>query len=124
MISSTRTSSSTAESAAVLAWEIHDAWLSDPDMPIVAGAMADAVRVFAIRAALAEQRGETAAALPAPAAVELGGMLLFAQMPELSRVAHRTGHLLILGRDEWAPGGELHRLYADAFGPTDPALWA
>jgi hypothetical protein len=106
--------------------EIHGAWAADPAMPDVAGCMADAVRVLAIRAAVHETTGDaSAAALPAPAAVELSGRLLERQFPELSQVAERSGHALVHGADggRWEPGDFLHRVYAEAFGPVTGRHW-
>jgi hypothetical protein len=106
--------------------EIHDVWAADPEMPDVSGCMADAVRVLAVRAAVYEAtRDAGAAALPAPAAVELSGRLLERQFPELSRVAERSGHVLVHGADggRWEPGGFLHRVYAEAFGPVAGRHW-
>ncbi|MER7488727.1 hypothetical protein ABTY20_23040 [Streptomyces sp. NPDC126497] len=106
--------------------EIHDAWTADPDMPEMAGCMADAVRVLAIRAAVHEATGDAgAAALVAPVAVELSALLLERQFPEVAGVMARTGHRFIAGRrgTHWQPGGYLHRVYGDAFGQAGGRHW-
>jgi hypothetical protein len=112
------------EMTARRAAEIHAAWTADPELPSVTGCMADAVRVLAVRAAVYEAAGEVAAALPAPAAVELSERLLEHQFPELRRVAERGGHSLVHGAGgRWEPGDFLHRLYAAAFGPVQGRHW-
>lgn len=98
---------------------IRTAWTSDPDMPDTAGCLADAVRVLAVRAATND------AGLVAPAPVELAANLLVLQFPELDDVAARTGHSFVpaAGAGTYVPGGRLHRLYTDAFGPADARHW-
>lgn len=106
--------------------EIHGRWMADPEMPDVAGSMADAVRVLAIRAAVHEATGdEDAAALPAPAAVELSGLLLGRQFPEVHDVMDRSGHRFIEGIQgtRWLPGSYAHRVYVGAFGPVGGRHW-
>jgi hypothetical protein len=106
--------------------EIHDAWTADPEMPDVAGCVADAVRVLAVRAAVHEAtKDEDAAALVAPVAVELSALLLDRQFPEVARVMARTGHRFISGRrgTHWQPGGYLHRVYVGAFGQAGGRHW-
>lgn len=106
--------------------DIVTAWTADEDMPDVAGCAEDAVRVFAIRAAvLAETKDEDAAALPAPAVVELTGRLLAAQFPELDDVANWTGHAIVHGAEgaRWQPGDYLHQVYVEAFGPVTGRHW-
>lgn len=110
-----------------LAWiarDVHATWTSDPEMPATAGSVDDAVKVMAVRAAVyALTRDERAAALPAPAAVELSALML-AQFPGLRAVAERTGHPFLAGDGgAWEPGGYLHRAYAEAFGPAAGRHW-
>lgn len=108
------------------ALDILAAWTADEDMPDVAGCAEDAVRVLAIRAAvLDETKDEDAAALPAPAVVELTGRLLAAQFPELDDVAAWTGHTVIHGAEgaRWEPGDYLHQTYVAAFGPVTGRHW-
>jgi hypothetical protein len=107
--------------------QIHAAWTADPEMPDVAGSMADAVRVLALRAAVHEATGdEGAAALPAPAAVEMSGMLLDRQFPEVRRVIERTCHRFISGARGtcWQSGGYAHRVYTAAFGAVSGRHWS
>lgn len=114
------------ETTARRARGIFAAWAADEDMPDVAGCAEDAVRVFAIRAAvLAETKDEDAAALPAPAVVELTGRLLAAQFPELDDVANWTGHAIVHGAEgaRWQPGDYLHQVYVEAFGPVTGRHW-
>lgn len=106
--------------------DIREAWTADEDMPDVAGCAEDAVRVLAIRSAvLAETKDEDAAALPAPAVVELTARLLAAQFPELEDVANWSGHTLIHGAEgaRWEPGDYLHQVYVAAFGPVTGRHW-
>jgi hypothetical protein len=117
------TTTATARRAA----QIYATWAADPEMPRVAGSMADAVRVFALRAATYEVTGDAdAAALPAPAAVEMSGMLLDRQFPELRRVIERTCHRFISGAQgtRWQSGGYAHRVYTEAFGATSGRHWS
>lgn len=102
------------------------AWKADADMPDVAGCAEDAVRVLAIRAAVHEAtKDEDAAALPAPAVVELTGRLLDAQFPELADVAAWSGHAVIHGAEgaRWEPGDYIHQVYVAAFGPVGGRHW-
>jgi hypothetical protein len=106
--------------------EIHDAWTADPEMPTVDGCAEDAVRVLAVRAAVHELTGDAqTAALAAPAVVELTGMVLAAQFPELRDVIARAGHTVVHGEQgsRWAPGDFLHRVYVEAFGPVGGRHW-
>lgn len=106
--------------------DILAAWTADEDMPEVAGCAEDAVRVLAIRAAvLDETKDEDAAALPAPAVVELTGRLLAAQFPEMDNVANWTGHAIVHGADgaRWEPGDYMHQVYTEAFGPVAGRHW-
>jgi hypothetical protein len=106
--------------------EIHATWTADPEMPDVAGCMADAVRVLAVRAAVHEATGdEDAAALPAPVAVELSGLLLGRQFPEVHDVMNRSGHRFIAGEPgtRWQPGSYAHQVYVGAFGPVGGRHW-
>jgi hypothetical protein len=106
--------------------DILGAWAADEDMPDVSGCAEDAARVLAIRAAvLAETKDDDAAALPAPAVVELTGRLLAAQFPELDNVANWTGHAIIHGTEgaRWEPGDYLHQVYVAAFGPVAGRHW-
>lgn len=106
--------------------DILAAWTADEDMPDVAGCAEDAVRVLAIRAAVLEEtKDEDAAALPAPAVVELTGRLLAAQFPELDNVANWTGHAVVHGAEggRWEPGDYLHQVYVAAFGPATGRHW-
>lgn len=101
-------------------------WTADEDMPEVAGCAEDAVRVLAIRAAvLDETKDEDAAALPAPAVVELTARLLDAQFPELGNVANWTGHAIVHGAEgaRWEPGDYIHQVYVAAFGPVAGRHW-
>ncbi|QDN64431.1 hypothetical protein [Streptomyces sp. S1D4-14] len=105
---------------------ILSAWTADPEMPDVAGCAEDAVRVLAIRAAvLAETKDEGAAALPAPAVVELTARLLVSQFSELTGVIERAGHAVVYGAEgsRWEPGDYLHQAYAAAFGPATGRHW-
>lgn len=106
--------------------DIFGTWTADEDMPDVAGCAEDAVRVLAIRAAVLEEtKDEDAAALPAPAVVELSGRLLAAQFPELEDVANWTGHAIVHGAEgaRWEPGDYLHQAYVEAFGPVTGRHW-
>ncbi|WP_086559873.1 hypothetical protein [Streptomyces africanus] len=106
--------------------EIHAAWTADPDLPAVAGSMADAVRVLAVRAAVHEATGdERAAALAAPVAVELSAMLVERQFPQVHDVMKRTGHRFIAGEagTRWQPGDYAHQAYVGAFGPVGGRHW-
>jgi hypothetical protein len=106
--------------------EIHGRWMADPEMPDVAGSMADAVRVLAIRAAVHEATGdEDAAALPAPEGVELSGLLLNLQFPELRRIIERTCHRFIAGTagTRWQSGDYTHQVYVGAFGAAGGRHW-
>lgn len=108
------------------AQEIRTTWAADAEMPEVHGCAEDAVRVLAVRAALHEQTGdEQTAALAAPASVELFGLVLAAQFPGLRDTVVRSGHALLHGAPEarWAPDDYLHRVYREAFGPTDRRHW-
>lgn len=105
---------------------ILSAWTADAEIPDVAGCAEDAVRVLAVRAAVhAETGSERAAALPAPAVVELTARLLDSQFPELRAVLARTGHTLVHGAEgaRWEPGDYLHRTYVAAFGPAAGRHW-
>lgn len=106
---------------------IRAAWAADAEMPEVHGCAEDAVRVLAVRAAVAETTGDEqmAAALAAPAAVELTGLVLAAQLPGLREVVERSGHTVIHGEQggRWEPGDYLHRAYAIAFGPVTGRHW-
>jgi hypothetical protein len=105
---------------------IHATWTADLEMPDVSGCMADAVRVLAVRAAVHEATGyEGAAALPAPAVVELSALLMERQFPELHDVLNRSGHRFIAGAwgTRWMPGDYLHEVYAGAFGPVGGRHW-
>lgn len=116
----------TVETTARRARDILTAWTADADMPDVAGCAEDAVRVFAIRAAVLEEtKDEDTAALPAPAVVELTGRLLAAQFPELEDVATWTGHTVVHGAEgaRWEPGDYLHQVYVAAFGPVTGRHW-
>jgi hypothetical protein len=107
--------------------QIHTTWTADPEMPHVAGSMADAVRVLALRAAVHEATGdEDAAALAAPAAVEMSGLLLDRQFPEVRRVIERTCHRFIFGAQgtRWQSGGYTHRVYTQAFGAVSGRHWS
>jgi hypothetical protein len=106
--------------------QIYATWAADPEMPRVAGSMADAVRVLALRAAVHEATGdEDAAALPAPAAVELSARLV-GMLPELHNVLERTCHRFISGAQgtRWQSGGYAHRVYTEAFGATSGRHWS
>ena len=106
---------------------IYAAWTADPEMPDVAGSMADAVRVLAIRAAVHDTTGdEDAAAIPAPAVVELSGLMLDRQFPELRRVIERTCHRFIPAAPGtcWQPGGYAHQVYTEAFGAVSGRHWS
>jgi hypothetical protein len=114
------------ETTARRAGEIYAAWTSDPDLPAVSGCMADAVRVLTIRAAVHEATGDAdAAALPAPAVVEMSCLLLERQFPQVHGVMNRSGHRFVPGGrgTRWQPGDYLHRTYADAFGPVGGRHW-
>lgn len=114
------------ETTARRARDILAVWTADADMPDVAGCAEDAVRVFAVRAAVLEETGdEDTAALPAPAVVEMTARLLAAQFPELDDVIAWTGHAVVHGAREarWEPGDYLHRVYAAAFGPASGRHW-
>lgn len=105
---------------------LRQSWAADPEMPGVAGCAEDAVRVLAVRAAVHEMTGDAqAAALPAPAAVELTGLVLAAQFPELRAVLARTGHAVVHGEQgaRWEPGDYLHQVYVEAFGPVGGRHW-
>lgn len=107
--------------------DISATWAADEDMPDVAGCAEDAVRIFAIRAAVLEEtKDEDAAALPAPAVVELTARLLAAQFPELDDVAHWSGHAIIHGAEgaRWEPGDYVYQAYTEAFGPAAGRHWA
>ncbi|WP_051705196.1 hypothetical protein [Streptomyces sp. NRRL S-455] len=122
-LSDVKTTAPTARRAA----EIHAVWMADPEMPDVAGSMADAVRVLAVRAAVHERTGDArAAALPAPAAVELSARVLERQFPELRWIAERTGHVLVHGADDarWAPGDYTQQVYVGAFGAVGGRHWS
>lgn len=106
--------------------EIRASWAADPEMPELHGCAEDAVRVLAVRAAVHEETGdEQAAALAAPTGVELTGLILASQFPELGRVLARSGHAFIAGDkgERWTPGDYLHRVYAEAFGPVGGRHW-
>lgn len=114
------------EETAARAAEIHAAWLADPALPDVAGCMADAVRVLAVRAAVHEATEDVdAAALPAPVAVELSARLLEHQFPEVHEVVNRTGHTFVSGTagTRWQPGGYLDQAYTGAFGQAGGRHW-
>ncbi|MFD8226952.1 hypothetical protein ACFV16_22575 [Streptomyces massasporeus] len=126
-MAATSTLTSRVTSAARRAADIYNTWTADPEMPAVAGSMADAVRVLALRAAVFEQTGDAvAAALPAPAAVELSGRLMDSQFPELRRVVERTCHRFISARPgtRWQPGGYAHQVYTEAFGAASGRHWS
>lgn len=105
--------------------DIFGAWTADPEMPETAGSLGDAVKVMAIRAAVYAATGdEQAAAVHAPAAVELSAMLLTARFPELHVVAERTGHPFLAGDGgTGAPDGYLHQVYVATFGPVNKRYW-
>lgn len=106
--------------------DILAVWAADADMPDVAGCAEDAVRIFAIRAAVLEQtKDEDAAALPAPAVVELTARLFDAQFPELDGVVSWSGHAIIHGAEgaRWEPGDYVHQVYTEAFGPVSGRHW-
>jgi protein involved in temperature-dependent protein secretion len=105
---------------------IRRTWAADPQMPDVAGCAEDAVRVLAVRAAVAEVAGaDQAAMLAAPAAVELTGLVLAAQFPEMRDVLERAGHPLVHGAEDgrWKPGDYLHQVYVETFGPVGGRHW-
>lgn len=105
---------------------LRQSWAADPEMPSVHGCAEDAVRVLAVRAAVAETAGESAAAaLAAPAAVELTARLLVSQFPQLRGIFARTGHGAVEGEwgGRWEPGDYLHQVYVSAFGPVAGRHW-
>lgn len=116
----------TPATTARLAAEIHATWAADPDMPEVAGCLDEAVKVLAVRAAVHEATGDAnAAALPAPAAVEMSALLLGRQFPEVHDVMIRSGHRFIAGEPgtRWQPGSYAHQVYVGAFGPVGGRHW-
>jgi hypothetical protein len=105
---------------------VRTTWDADPEMPSVEGCAEDAVRVLAVRAAVHAATGdERLAALAAPAAVELTGLVLAAQLPELRAVIERAGYAVIHGEQgaRWEPGDYLHQVYVAAFGPVTGRHW-
>ncbi|MFH8805226.1 hypothetical protein ACH4F6_37750 [Streptomyces sp. NPDC017936] len=114
------------ETTARLAADIRKAWDADEEMPDVAGCAEDAVRVLAIRAAVRETAGEDQAeTLAAPPVVEMTGRLLAAAYPELDDVVTWSGHAVVhsVEGSRWEPGGYLHRVYTEAFGPAGGRHW-
>lgn len=114
------------EETARRAAEIYSAWTTDPAMPDVAGSMADAVRVLALRAAVHEATGNAdTAAIPAPAVVEMSGLLLERQFPEVHDVMNRSGHGFIAGAPgtRWQADGYAHQIYVGAFGQVSGRHW-
>lgn len=115
-----------SEATACRAAQIFDAWSADPQMPDVAGSLADAVRVLAVRAAVAEAAGpDEASTLAAPPVVEMSVRLLGLTFPEVHEVVNRTGHRLVEGAEgsQWSSGGYLHAVYVGAFGPAGGHHW-
>lgn len=114
------------EATASRAAQLHDAWSADPQMPDVAGSLADAARVLAVRAAVAETAGiDEASTLAAPPVVEMSVRLLGLTFPEVHEVVNRTGHTFVAGAEgiRWSCGGYLDTVYAGAFGPAGGRHW-